>query len=166
MPTQDIPQDHPQRVLAQLLVGCLNESGQPHDVVLGTLLSLYLQLALKHPCCLAESVRLSRDALAKISAAAVAAAPRIDEQDPHSVQRALVDHILHWLATCRVPVGVGLDALLSLYRHIALDTPQVLGSAAMATSTVAGELLSRSAALASRAAASAPAAGAHPNPLH
>lgn len=57
MPTELIPANHPQRALTQLLVGVLNDSNAPHDLVLGALISLYRHVALSHPCCLAESAR-------------------------------------------------------------------------------------------------------------
>lgn len=40
------------------LLAVLNGDGVPHDIALGSLISLYRSVALAYPCCLAESIEI------------------------------------------------------------------------------------------------------------
>jgi hypothetical protein len=159
-PRGALPQEHPQRALAQLLVGCLNQSGQPHDVALGALMSVYADIALKNPCCLSESARITSQVLAlfnrHLRAAAAAAAPVEPRPMDHlfaqagasSPEMALLVDLQRWFRDRAEPDHAQLNVLISLYRHLALQLPEHTEAAALATSAIAGELLSHCAGMA------------------
>lgn len=132
--------DSPEAQLATALLPMINGAGQPAHVVLNVLFSFYMQIVQAMPdqhAAAREALLLGLQALEKRQPKA-GTVPA--EQAPQA-QRDLAQALVKWLVQREAPHAEALGALLSVFRHLALNHRCCLATAAMNCGQLAGELL-------------------------